>query len=149
MLYTGAYALTLDDKKRFSIPAAIRNAMDPAVDGTAFYVVLGDRPGTLALFADRYFVRYAEQLASEMAPGEERQNFEKLFYSKCGLLEIDKQGRVALPDHMLEGLNFGRSIYLTGARDHLDLWNQEDYLRFVSEMQSKMPELQSRARQKK
>jgi len=147
MLFYGAYELTIDDKKRLSVPAAIRTAMDPEKDGTGFYLVLGDRPGTLALFADKYFARYAKRLASEMAPGEERQTFEKVFYSKCAQLEIDKQGRVALPEHMLEAVKLGRSVYLTGARDHLDLWNKEDYEAFIRENQNKMMELQNKARQ--
>ncbi|MBN1491846.1 MAG: hypothetical protein JXA69_18185 [Phycisphaerae bacterium] len=147
MLYTGAYGLTIDEKKRLSIPAAIRNAMDQEADGTGFYLVLGDRTGTLSLFANRYFRRYAERLASEMAPGEERQTFEKVFYSKCAELEIDKQGRVALPEHMLESVNLSRSVYLTGARDHLDLWNKADYEAFIQENQNKMMELQNKARQ--
>jgi len=147
MLYTGAYELTIDEKKRLSIPSAIRNGMDPAADGMGFYIVLGDRPGTLALYADRYFHRYAEQLANEMAPGEERQIFEKVFYSKCAELAIDKQGRVALPEHMLEAVGLGRNVCLTGSRAHLDLWNLDDYQQFIQENQNKIMALQNKARQ--
>lgn len=147
MLYTGAYDLTIDDKKRLSIPAAVRGSMDPEKDGSGFYLVLGDRPGTLALFANKYFERYAKRLASEMAPGEERQTFEKVFYSKCAQLELDKQGRVAMPEHMIDAVNLGRSVYLTGSRDHLDLWNKEDYEVFIRDNQNKIMELQNKARQ--
>lgn len=147
MLFTGAYELTIDDKKRLSIPAQIRTGMDPGLDGTGFYLVLGDRPGTLALYADRYFHQYAERLASEMTPGVEQQTFEKVFYSKCAQLAIDKQGRVALPEHMVEAVGLGKAVYLTGARDHLDLWNKDDYERFIRDNQNRIMELQNQARQ--
>jgi len=75
MLHTGAYELTIDEKKRLSIPAAIRNSMDPKVDGTGFYLVLGDWPGTLGLFGNVYFKRYAKRLATQMPPGQQRQIF--------------------------------------------------------------------------
>ncbi len=146
MLYTGAYELTIDEKKRLSIPSAIRASMDEATDGSGFFVVLGDKPGTLSLFANQYFGRYAEQLAREMTPGTERQIFEKVFYSKCAELSIDKQGRVALPEHMLDAVKLGRAVYLTGARDHLDLWNKADYEQFIQEHQNKIMELQNKAR---
>lgn len=148
MLYTGAYELNIDEKKRLSIPASIRNRMDPDADGAGFYLVLGVRAGTLSLYADRYFRIYAERLAAEMAFGEEQQTFESLFFSKCAELEIDKQGRVTLPEHMLEAAKIGRAVYLTGARDHLDLWNKDHYLAFVRENQDRMMELQSKAREK-
>jgi MraZ protein len=147
MLYTGKYELTIDDKKRLSIPAAIRSNMDAEADGTGFYLVLGDRPGTLALFANRYFKRYAKRLANEMAPGEERTSFEKVFYSQCAELEIDRQGRVVLPEYMLEAARLGRSVCLTGSRDHLDLWNKDDYDAFITETRDQMMELQKKARQ--
>lgn len=147
MLYTGAHELTIDDKKRLSVPSAVRSAMDPNSDGAGFYLVLGDRPGTLSLYADRYFQQYAERLASEMVPGIERQTFEKVFYSKCAQLAIDKQGRVALPEHMLDAVGLGRQVYLTGARDHLDLWNKDDYDTFIRENQNRIMELQNQARQ--
>jgi MraZ protein len=147
MLFTGAYELTIDDKKRLSVPAAIRSNMDSKSDGDGFYLVLGDHPGTLALFGNQYFVRYADRLASEMPPGAEQQTFEKVFYSKCAELSIDKQGRVALPDHMLDAVGLQRHVYLTGARDHLDLWNKDDYERFIRENQNRIMELQNKARQ--
>jgi len=147
-LYTGAYELTIDEKNRLSIPAKIRNRMHPDTDGTGFYLVLGLRAGTLSLYADRYFRVYAERLAAEMAFGEEQQTFEALFFSKCAELEIDKQGRVTLPEHMLEAAKIGRAVYLTGARDHLDLWNKDHYLAFVRETQDRIMELRCKAHAK-
>ncbi len=147
MLYIGRHELTIDEKKRLSIPASIRNAMDREKDGTGFYLVLGDQPRTLSLFANRYFLRYAKRLANEMAPGAERAMFEKVFYSHCEELEIDKQGRVVLPEYMLEAAKLGRSVCLTGSRDHLDLWNRDDYEAFIAQNRDQMMELQRKARQ--
>jgi DNA-binding transcriptional regulator/RsmH inhibitor MraZ len=36
---------------------------------------------------------------------------------------------------------------LTGARDHLDLWNKDDYEAFIRENQNRIMELQNQARQ--
>ncbi len=145
MLFTGKYDLTLDEKKRLSIPAAIRSSMDPETDGTGFYITVGHPPGTLALFGNRYFRRYAERLASEMVPGEERLTFEQVFYSQCAELDIDKQGRVILPEHLVDAVNLGRSVCLTGSRDRLVLWNKEQYEAFVAQHRNRMMELQTKA----
>ncbi len=47
---------------------------------------------------------------------------------------------------MLDAVKLGRAVYLTGARDHLDLWNKADYEQFIQEHQNKIMELQNKAR---
>lgn len=146
MLCIGTHELTLDEKKRLSIPAAIRNSMDPQRDGTGFYIVLGERAGTLALYPNRYFWDYADRTARELEPGDEQETFEQVFYSQCAELEVDKQGRVILPEHLVTAVNLGRTVCLTGARDHLLLWNKGEYEAFIRENRSQFREMLKRAR---
>ena len=39
MVITDRFDHVIDDKNRLAIPSPIRNAMDPEVDGKAFYLV--------------------------------------------------------------------------------------------------------------
>jgi MraZ protein len=148
MLYTGTYELTIDAKNRLSIPANIRSAMDPVRDGSKFYLVPGDRHGTLSLFADKYYEWYSEQYhASLSVLAEEKQEFEDLYYALATLLDVDKQGRVVLAQRLLDLAGLSGQVTLTGARDHLVLWNRSDHDAFVRERQQNYPELLRRARQ--
>jgi len=125
MLLAGRYDLIVDNKNRLSIPATVRAGMDPEQDGTAFYLVPGKHDGTLRLYADRYFQRYAEQCDRMLKPGPRKDEFELLFYAMASLMELDKQGRVILPQWLLDKAVIGRQVCLTGSRDHLVLWNRE------------------------
>jgi len=141
MVFTGTYELTIDSKNRLSIPAGIRSAMDPARDGKKFYLVPGTPKSTLSLYADRYFEQYAEQYHAGLDPNEERDRFEKVFYAMATLLDVDKQGRVVLPQWILERVGIGKPVTLTGARDHLVVWNRQEYEAFMNQNWERYPDL--------
>jgi MraZ protein len=147
MLFTGTYELTIDNKNRLSIPAGVRAAMEPDKDGTRFYLVPGSRRGTLSLYGDRYYESYSERYHASLPPAQEKEDFEDLFYSVAALLDVDKQGRVVLPQRLLEFAAISGPVTLTGARDHLVLWNRKDHEEFMGENQRRCQDLLRRAQQ--
>lgn len=148
MIFTGTYELVVDPKNRLSIPASIRSQMDPERDGMRFYLVPGTRRGTLALYADRYFEQYAETYHASLTANDEKEDFEQVFYAMATLLDIDRQGRVVLPQRALEYTGLGRKVTLAGQRDHLVIWNREQFGRFIEENWSRYPDLLRQARLK-
>ncbi|MCH8053349.1 MAG: division/cell wall cluster transcriptional repressor MraZ, partial [Planctomycetes bacterium] len=61
-------------------------------------------------------------------------------------LEMDKQGRILLPERMLKRADIGTELMLTGAGGHLDLWNRAVYEEFVESNWSRWAEVQKKAR---
>ncbi|MBN1512628.1 MAG: hypothetical protein JXB13_11495 [Phycisphaerae bacterium] len=148
MILTGTYELTVDPKNRLSVPAQVRAGMDPERDGTRLYLVPGGRQGTLALYADRYFEHYAERYHSSLDATEEKDDFEQVFYAMATLVEIDKQGRIVLPQRILDYAGIGRKVTLSGRRDHLVIWNREDFAAFLEKNWGRYPDLLRRAQLK-
>ena len=148
MIFTGTYELAVDPKNRLSIPANIRAQMDPEKDGTRFYVVPGNRKGTLGLYADQYFDRYAEAYHASLTANDEKEDFEQIFYSMATLLDIDKQGRVVLPQRALDYTELGRKVTLAGQRDHLVIWDRDRFNQFIEDNWSRYPDLLRQARLK-
>lgn len=130
MFFVGMYELTIDAKNRLSIPHAIRSKMNCDTDGRSFYVVPGQRRGTLAIYPERYFeqTRAAfpadEQLSGE---GYEWRQFE---YSQSALLDPDSQGRILVPERLLKRAGIGREVTLIGVQDRLELWSRADFDEF-------------------
>ncbi len=148
MLYTGTFELTIDPKNRLSIPAGIRRSMDPEQDGKGFYLVPGDWRGSLNLYADRYFNAFTQQRQASLEPGDEMEIFDAVFFGQATQLDIDKQGRVALPQWMLDMAKVGKQVMLSGARDHLILWDRAEYLQFMEDNGARYKDLLRQARAK-
>lgn len=143
MIFTGAYERTIDDKNRIQIPAPFRNALDPERNGGAFYIILGERDNTLAFYPEKYFHDKAAAMRTDQIPGPEALDFEQMFYSLASRVEMDKQGRVVLPERQLGMVDLGAEVLVTGAHYRLDLWRKSDYDKFIQEAGSRRSVLQS------
>jgi len=131
MPFTDAYERTVDAKNRIQIPAQFRAEMDPELHGTALYLCPGERRNTLSLYPERTFESRAEQLRTERISGEDSLAFEQMYYSLASKLEMDKQGRLVLPERQLSLVTLGKEIILAGANIRIDLWAKNEYQEFV------------------
>jgi MraZ protein len=133
MVFSDVYERTIDDKKRIQIPAQFRSNLDPERHGETFYLTLGERPNTLALYPDKLFEADAEELRTDQVSGDDALTFEQLYYSLASRLEMDKQGRVVLPERQLSLVELGSEITLAGAGLRIDIWSTAQYREFVKQ----------------
>lgn len=142
MIFTDVYERTIDDKNRTQIPAPYRNGLDPERDGKAFYVVPGERNHTLSFYPERYFERRIESIRTDDVPGSEALDFEQMFFSLASRVELDKQGRVVLPERQLAMVDLGKEICIAGADYRFDIWRKSAYEDFIRDAVDRRSALQ-------
>lgn len=125
-IFTGQFERTIDAKNRIQLPAQLRAAIDPGRDGEGLYLTLGDYRGTLSVFTERGFEEIAGRLETEFMSGAESRLFELQFYALASRVELDKQGRVVLPERLRRKARLGEEIFLIGQGNRIDLWNRAD-----------------------
>jgi MraZ protein len=145
MFLAGTYELTIDIKNRLSIPFAIRRKLSEETDGHAFYVVPGRRKGTLALYAEKYYERLRADQPPDDGLSDEAYAYRQFEYSQSALLDPDNQGRILIPERLLKRAGLDKDVVLIAVRDHLELWRQDAFESFESEMWPGYPEQRSRA----
>ena len=117
--------------------------MDPERDGSAFFIVPGERANTLALYPENYFKSKVASMRLDEVPGSDALDFEQMFFSLASRVEPDKQGRVVLPERQLSMVELGSEVYLCGAHYRIDVWPKRDYEAFLREVASRRSALQS------
>lgn len=122
----GEYELNIDDKSRLLVPSEIRRIIIPDVHGEAFFFVVGinDKPW---LYPERYYEELVTRAPQEMTPELDLLAFDQLHFAMASRIEPDKQGRMLIPEKVLRRVGIKREVTLIGARDHLELWNREDW----------------------
>ena len=129
MLLTGTHPRTLDDKKRLVLPKRVREQLgEPAL----LYVTPGpDR--SLWLFTQDCLERQAERLDQASGADGDARVFRRLYVAQTEAVEVDKAGRILLPDRLssLAGLN--HEVVLLGVRDHLELWDAARWQQYVEQ----------------
>ncbi len=90
------------------------------------YVTLGEHRGTLSIFTERGFNELAARMQTEFDAGQESLRFELQFYALASRVDIDKQGRLVLPDLLVKKARLGEEVYLVGQKVRIDVWNRTD-----------------------
>jgi transcriptional regulator MraZ len=142
MIFTDAHERSIDDKNRIQIPAPYRNALDPNRNGVALYVVPGERDNTISIYPERFFEDKVASLRTDQIAGDDALDFEQSFFSLSSRVDMDKQGRLVLPERQLEMNSLGKEVYVTGAHYRLDVWRKGDYEAFLSDVSSRRRKLQ-------
>ncbi|MHC4695251.1 MAG: division/cell wall cluster transcriptional repressor MraZ [Planctomycetota bacterium] len=130
-IFTGQYDRTVDAKNRIQLPSQLRRAIDPEGDGAGLYIILGEHRGTLAIYTERGFEEMAEGIRTEFMSGPESQRFELQFYALASYVDIDKQGRVLLPERLRAKARLDEEVYLVGQKHHIDVWNRAEFDRSI------------------
>lgn len=147
LLY-GNYDLSIDEKNRLLVPSEIRRAIDPESDGEAFFLVPGinRRPW---LYPEKYYESMADRMRSDIAPGEDALAFDQLNFALATRLEWDKQGRILIPEKLMRKTGLDKEVTVIGARDHVEIWNRNDWAGQEEELERRRPEIAARIRQTK
>ncbi len=146
LLLTGEYQHVVDDKSRVLVSNRLRSQIDAEEHGSHFYLVLGAN-GILCLYPEKYF----EQIALSVAPGtvapDEAVSFERMSFALSNKVELDGQGRLLLSEKLRKRAGLKDQVTLIGVRDHIELWNTENWEQYVWDNMTQYQRQMSQARQ--
>lgn len=129
MLLTGTYPRTLDDKNRMTLPKRARELLkEPA---TLFVTPGPDQ--CLWLYTQEGLELLAEKLDRAPATDAEARVFRRLYFAQTEAVDVDRAGRILIPDRLIQFASLGHEVILIGVRDHLELWNAERWQQYLAE----------------
>lgn len=127
MLLTGTYPRTLDDKKRLGLPRRLREQLG---EPKTLFVTPG-QDQCLWLYSQEALERMAERLDQSPAADAEVRVFRRLYFAQTEAVDVDRTGRILVPERLTEFAGLQHEVVLIGVRDHLELWDSRrwhDYL---------------------
>jgi MraZ protein len=129
-LLFGKENISVDDKGRFSVPAAIRSSL-PAEAENTFMIVRGTE-GCLFAYPKNDWLRFWEGLISQPVT-RENTRLKNRILSTLKETKLDGQGRVTLTQELKDIAGIRDAIVLMGAGDKLLLWNNEAWAQYQAE----------------
>jgi MraZ protein len=146
LLLTGEYQHVVDDKGRVLISNKLRNQIDSDEHGASFYLVLGAN-GILCLYPEKYFERLVLSVAPGATAPDEAVAFERISFAMSSKIELDNQGRLLLNERLRKRAGLKEDITLVGVRDHIELWNTQDWEQYLSDHMPQYQQQMTQARQ--
>jgi MraZ protein len=129
MLLTGNYPRTLDDKKRIALPKRIRELMQNP--GILFVTPGLDQ--CLWVYTQEGLEGLARKLEQAPASSADARVFQRLYFSRSEAVNVDRLGRILIPERSIHYAGLRHEVVLLGVRDHLELWDAERWQQYLTE----------------
>ena len=117
--FLGEYAHALDEKGRVILPARFRERL---AEG-AF--VTREVDGCLAVRTPEEFTVRAAEMGEKWRGDPDERNVARVFFAGAHEAAPDRQGRLAIPQHLREYAGLERDVALIGAFHHIEIWDAE------------------------
>jgi len=137
--FSGEFRFSLDSKKRISIPSAMRKML--AVEAGGILVFTRGFEGCVYVYPNDEWKRLTKKLNSLDSFNVKVRDFIRLFVGPAYKTAMDTQGRVLLPDTILEMAKIEKDILLLGSLNKWELWNPDLYMKYMQENNPSMENL--------
>ena len=118
-MFMGEYNHTIDAKGRLIIPSKFREIL-----GDAFVVTKG-LDGCLFVYDNEEWKRFEEKLRSLPITNKEARQFVRFFLAGATEAEVDKQGRILIPNVLREFAEITKDVVLVGVGSRIEIWSRE------------------------
>lgn len=120
-MYMGEYNHTIDAKGRLIIPSKFREAL-----GDEFVVTKG-LDGCLFVFDLTEWSAFEEKLKSLPITNKDARQFVRFFLAGAASVEVDKQGRILVPNVLREFAGLSKDTTLIGVGSRIEIWDKARY----------------------
>ncbi len=139
-MFKGEYSHTLDAKGRLIIPSKFRELL-----GDEFVVAKG-LDGCLFVYPSEEWQAIEERFRSAPQGAKDVRKFMRTFFAGAVDCEVDKQGRILLPEKLRIHAGLDKDVILAGVFNHIEIWSEERWEEGTSyddmdEMAERMAEL--------
>ncbi|MDE6388423.1 MAG: division/cell wall cluster transcriptional repressor MraZ [Lachnospiraceae bacterium] len=120
-MFMGEYNHTIDAKGRLIIPSKFRESL-----GDTFVVTKG-LDGCLFVYDNEEWNAFEEKLKSLPITNKEARQFVRFFLAGAAEVEVDKQGRILVPNILREFAQISKDVVLIGVASRIEIWSKERF----------------------
>lgn len=133
-MFMGQYSHTIDEKGRIIIPAKIRNDL-----GNNFIVTRG-LDGCLFIYSNEEWSNIINKY-KELPDSKDKRSFMRVFLSGATVCEYDKQGRINIPQSLIDYANLTKECMIIGVFDRLEIWSKDNWDSFINDNSANLSDI--------
>jgi len=126
-LFYGEYQHTVDPKGRVIVPSKFREGL-----GEKFIVTKG-LDNCLFAYSSQEWDNLEAKLKSLPFTDKDVRAFIRFFFSGATECEVDKQGRILIPQNLREYAGLDKEIYIIGVSTRVEIWDKANWENYSSD----------------
>lgn len=123
-MFIGEYSHSIDEKGRLAIPIKFR------ADLAKGAVVTRGLDNCLFLYSQSEWQKLADKLSKLPISKANTRAFARLMLAGAMDVEIDRQGRIILPDYLRKFAGIKKKVIVAGLYNRLEIWDELKWQRY-------------------
>jgi MraZ protein len=129
-MFLGQYQHSMDTKGRLTIPSRFRDLL--LSDGA--YVTLGF-DNNLMVLTEPNFGRISERVSRMSMTEPNARLLKRLIFSSAERVEVDKAGRILIPEFLRRAAGLDGEAVVVGAGDYIEIWEPGKWNEQLTQLQ--------------
>ena len=123
-MFIGEYQHSLDPKNRVIMPSKFREKL-----GDSFVMTKG-LDNCLFIYSSKEWSIVEDKLKSLPMTNKDARAFVRFFFAGACECELDKQGRIVMPNHLKDYANIDKELVIIGVSTRIEIWSKEEWNKF-------------------
>lgn len=120
-MFLGQYDHNIDEKGRLTIPARFREELEKGA-----YITQG-LDQNLVVLPTVMFEQMYQRVSEKSFTDPKARLLRRLFFSKADRVEVDKAGRILIPQFLRQPNGLDGEILIVGAGEYFEIWSRAQW----------------------
>ncbi|MDP1678228.1 MAG: division/cell wall cluster transcriptional repressor MraZ [Bacteroidota bacterium] len=131
--FKGSFNYTVDNKGRINIPAKMRKNLAPEANNS--FVVTRGFENCIFVYPNDEWAKREAELGKLQQTNKDDRLFTRLLLQYATDVELDGQYRIVLPKELIQYANIENEVFILGAFDRIEVWNPNEYKKYLDSQQ--------------
>ena len=128
-MFLGEYLHTFDSKNRISVPSRFRKDLGRVV------VVTRGLDHCLYVYAKKTWEKEARVYALSAHGSAAKRGLARLFLAGSFEAEVDRGGRVLIPEHLKAFASIKEKAVIAGVADRVEIWEEKAWKKYTADIE--------------
>jgi MraZ protein len=140
-MFLGEYTYSIDEKKRLAIPAKFRKTLG------AKAVVTRGLDQCLFLYSFGEWKVLADKLSNLPLVKADARGFARLMLAGAMEADLDKLGRILVPDYLKEYASLEKKIVVAGVYNRIEIWDEQKWEAYKKRIEREIGDMAERLKE--
>ena len=140
-MFIGEFIYSIDQKKRLAIPARFRQALGKKA------VVTRGIDVCLVVYPWAEWVKLAKKLEILPSSQGDARGYARLMLSGAVDVQLDKLGRILVPDYLKKYADLGKEIAILGLSNRIELWDRTKWQEYKQRTEKEVGDMAERLKE--
>ena len=140
-MFLGEYTYSIDEKKRLAIPPKFRGSLGQKA------VVTRGLDSCLFLYSLKEWEILADKLSKLPLTQADARGFARLMLAGAMEGDLDKLGRILIPDYLKEYATLGKKIVVAGVYNRIEIWDEGMWNKYKMKIEKEVGDMAERLKE--